>query len=77
MGWAGYVARMGRRGMHIGYWWESQKARPLRKPKHRWGNNIKIDFKKIEWVGSYLIDLAQDRDKWRALVNTVMNLRLP
>jgi hypothetical protein len=39
--------------------------------------NIKTDHKKIGWCGMDLIDIAQDRDKWRALVNTVMNLRVP
>jgi hypothetical protein len=40
-------------------------------------DNIKIDLIEIEWDGMGLIDLAQDRDQWRALVNTVMNLRVP
>jgi hypothetical protein len=39
-------------------------------------NNIKIDFREIKWDGMDWIDLAQDRDQWRALVNTVMNLRV-
>jgi hypothetical protein len=40
-------------------------------------DNIKMDLREIEWDGMDLIDLAQDRDRWRALVNTVMNLRVP
>jgi hypothetical protein len=40
-------------------------------------DNIKMDLIEIGWVGVYWIDLAQDRDQWMALVNTVMNLRLP
>jgi hypothetical protein len=40
-------------------------------------DNIKMDLREIEWVGMDSIVLAQDRDKWRALVNTVMNLRVP
>jgi hypothetical protein len=51
--------------------------RPLGRPKHRWVDNNKIDLRGIEWGGMFWIDLAQDRDQWRALVNTVMNLRVP
>jgi hypothetical protein len=75
MRWAGHVARMGRRGMHIGYWWETQK-RPLGSPRCRWVDNIKIDFGEISWDVMNWIDLAQNRDQWRALVNMVINLRV-
>jgi hypothetical protein len=51
--------------------------RPLGRPRRRWVNNIKMDLRKTRWVGMDLIDLAQDRDQWRALVNTVMNFRVP
>jgi hypothetical protein len=51
--------------------------RPLGRPRRRWVENIKIDFREIGWDGRNWIDLAQDRDQWRALVNTVMNLRVP
>jgi hypothetical protein len=50
---------------------------PLGRPRHRWVDNINIDLREIEWGGMYWIDLAQDREQWRALVNTVMNLRVP
>jgi hypothetical protein len=43
----------------------------------RWVDNIKMDLREIGWDGMDWIDLAQDRDRWRALVNTVMNLRVP
>ena len=49
--------------------------RPLGKPRHRWDDNIKIDLRKVGW-GIDWIDLAQDRDRWRALVNAVMKLRV-
>jgi hypothetical protein len=62
--------------MHIGYWWESQKERPLGKPRRRWVDNIKIDLRLIGWDGMDLIEVAQDRDQWRALVKTGMNLRV-
>jgi hypothetical protein len=53
---------MGRRGLHIGFWWE---------------NNIRMDHREIGWGGMDWIDLLQDGDQWRVLVNTVMNLRVP
>jgi hypothetical protein len=49
----------------------------LGRPRRRWEDNIKIDLREIGWGSMDWIDLAQDRDQWRALVNTVMNLRVP
>jgi hypothetical protein len=49
--------------------------RPLGRPRCRWVDNTKMDLRKIGWYGMDWIDLAQDRAQWRALVNTVMNLR--
>jgi hypothetical protein len=51
--------------------------RPLGRPKRRWVDNIKMDLREIGWDGVDCIDLAKDRDRWRALVNTVMNVRVP
>jgi hypothetical protein len=51
--------------------------RPLRRPRRRWVDNIKMYLGEIGWDGRDWIELAQDRDQWRALVNTVMNLRVP
>jgi hypothetical protein len=51
--------------------------RLLGRPRSRWEENIKMDLREIGWGGMDLIDLAQVRDQWRALVNTVMNLRVP
>jgi hypothetical protein len=51
--------------------------RPLGRPRHRWVDNIKMDIREIGWDDMDWMDLAQDRDQWRALVNTVMNLRVP
>jgi hypothetical protein len=51
--------------------------RPLGRPRRRWVDNIKIDHKEIGWDGMDWIDLAQERDHWRALVYTVMKLRGP
>jgi hypothetical protein len=51
--------------------------RPLGRPRHRWVDNIKMDLREIRWGSMDWIDLAQDRNQWRALVKTVMNLRVP
>jgi hypothetical protein len=50
--------------------------RPLGRPRRRWVDNIKRDLREVGWDGMDWIDLAQDMDQWRALVNTVMNLRV-
>jgi hypothetical protein len=55
----------------------SEEKRRLAKPKRRWVDNIKMDLREIGFDGVDLIDKAQDRDQWRALVNTVLNLRVP
>jgi hypothetical protein len=49
-------------------------GRPLGRPRRRWVDNIKIDLREIGWDGMNWIDVAQDRDQWRALVNAVINL---
>jgi hypothetical protein len=51
--------------------------RPLGRPRRRWLDNIKMYLREIGWDGVDWIELAQGRDQWRALVNTVMNLRVP
>jgi hypothetical protein len=51
--------------------------RPLRRPKSRWKDNIKMDLQKVGGGGMDLIELAKDRDRWRALVNAVMNIQVP
>jgi len=50
--------------------------RPLGRPRHIWEDNIKMDLQEVGW-GMYCIDLAQDRERWQALVNAAMNLRVP
>jgi hypothetical protein len=56
---------------------KSEGRKPLRRPRHRWVDNIRMDLVEVrrndvDWIG-----LAQDRDRWRALVNSVLNLRVP
>ena len=51
--------------------------RPLGRPRHRWKDNIKIDLQEVGGGCGDWMELAKDRDKWRALVSTVMNLRVP
>jgi hypothetical protein len=64
--------------MHIGYLWESQKERDHWEDQDVGGvDNIKMDLGEIRWDGRDWIELAQDRDQCRAVVNTVMNLRVP
>jgi hypothetical protein len=59
------------------YWLESEKERALGRPGRRWVDNINMDLREIGWDDMDWIDLAQNRDQWRALVNTVMSLRVP
>jgi hypothetical protein len=51
--------------------------RPLGRPRRRWVDNSRMDLRGIGWDGVHWIDTPQDRDQWRALVNTIMNLRVP
>jgi hypothetical protein len=75
---AGHVAQMGvKRKAYRILVGNPEGKRPLGRPRRRWMNNIKMDLREIGRDGMDWIDLAQDRDKWRALVNTVMNLRIP
>jgi hypothetical protein len=64
--------------MHVGHWWGIQKeGNHLEDPRRKWVDNIKMDLREIGWDGVNWADLAQDRDQWRALVNTVMNPGVP
>jgi hypothetical protein len=78
MRWAGHVARMGEKRNARRIWiGKPEEKRPLGRSRRRWEDNIKMDLREIEWGGLDWIDVAQDRDQWRALVNTVMSLRVP
>jgi hypothetical protein len=78
VGLAGYIARI----------WKTRNAcrilvgnpggkRPLERTRRRWVDNVKLDLREIGLDAMDWIDLVQDRDQWRALVNTVLNLRVP
>jgi len=54
-----------------------EEKRQIGRPTRRWEDNIKMDFQEVGCEGMELLDLVQDRDRWRALVNAVMNLRVP
>ena len=78
MRWAGHVARMGeRRGVYRVLVGKPGGKRPLGRPRRRWEDNIKMDLKEMRCESMDWIELAEDRDGWRALVNAVMNLRVP
>jgi len=74
MRWAGHVAHMGeRRGVHRDLVGKPEGKRPLGRPRRRYEYNIKMDLQEVGESGDWM-ELAQDRDRWRALMNTVMNL---
>jgi hypothetical protein len=78
MRWAGHLARMGvkrnARRILVG---KPVGKRPLGRPRCRWEDNIKTDFREIGWGGMQWINPGQNRNQWRDFVNTVMNLRIP
>ena len=76
--WTGYVARMGEgRGAYRVLVGKYERKRPLGKPRRRWEDNIKVHVQTVGCGGMDWIDLAQDKDRWRALVKAVMNLCVP
>ena len=76
--WAGHVVRMGQgRGVYRVLVGKPEGKRPMGRPRRRWGNNIKMDLQEVGGGCGDWMELAQDRDRWRALVSTVMNLRVP
>ena len=78
MRWAGHVVRLGeRRVVHRVLVGKHEGKRPLWRPRRRWKDNIKIDIQEVGGSCGDWMELAQDRDRWRALVGTVRNLRVP
>jgi len=78
MGWPEHVARIrGRRGVHKVLVGKPEGKRPLGRPRRKWEDNIKMDPQVVGCGVMDWIELAQDRDRWRALVNMVLNFRVP
>ena len=78
MRWAGHVAHKEEgRGMYRVLVGKPEGKRPLGRPWRRWKDNIKMDLQEVGCEGMDWIELAQDRDRWQALVNAVLNLQVP
>ena len=78
MRWAGHVARMGEdRVVHRVLVGKPEGKKPLGRPRRRWEDNIKMDVQEVGWGRGDWMELAQDRDRWRALVDTVRGFRVP
>ena len=78
MRWAGHVARMEEgRGVHKVLVGKTEGKRPLGRQRRRWEDNIKMDLQEEGRGCGDWMELAQDRDRWRALVSTAMNFRIP
>ena len=76
--WTGHVARMGeRRGVYRVLVGKREGKRALGRPRRRWEDDIKMDLQEVGCWGMDSIELAQDRDSWRAFVNAVKNLEVP
>jgi hypothetical protein len=78
MRWAGHVARMGeKRSAYRLLVGKPERRRPLGRPRRRWLDNIRMNLIEVGWGDVDWIGLARDRDMWRALINSVLNLRDP
>ena len=78
MRWAGHVARIGdKRGVYRVLVGKPEGKRPLGRPRRKWEDNIKMNLQEVGCGGMAGIDLVQDRDRLRAIVNAVINLRVP
>jgi len=72
MRWAQHVTPMGDEKCIQYFGWKTRRKRPLRRPRHSWEDNIRLDLREVEWM-----HLAQDKDQCQVLTNAVMNLQAP
>jgi hypothetical protein len=77
MRWGGHVACMGARNVFKILVGKPEVKRQLGRPRRNWEDNIIVDHREMGWEGMDWINMDQDRDQWRAVVNTVMNFRFP
>jgi hypothetical protein len=78
MRWVGHVAQIGeKRKAYRVLVGKPEGKRPVGRPRRSWVDHVNIDLRELRWDGMDWIDLAQDRDQWRALMNTVMELLVP
>jgi hypothetical protein len=76
--WSGHVAGMGeKRNAYRFFVGKREGRRPLARPRRRWVDNIRMDLVQVGWGDVDWIGVAEDRNRWRALVNSVLNLRVP
>jgi hypothetical protein len=77
MGWAGHVAHIGEGRGVSGFWWRKPEGKRPLGTRRRWKDNIKVDLQEVGFGGMDWIELVQDTNRWRAIVNAIMNLRVP
>ena len=78
MKWEGHLALVGKgREVYMALVGKPKGKRPKERPRHSWDDNIKMDLQEVGGACGDWMELAQDRDRWRALVSTVMNLQVP
>ena len=62
--------------MHVAFWWEQRDKRTFGRPRHKWQGNINMDLQEVGWRGMEWMTVPQDRDRFQALVDAAMNLKV-